>query len=203
MESVTKLGFLARLEQELFSLPAEERKDRLAFYGEMIDDRVEEGMTEEEAVAAIGTVDGVVAQIIADTPLTTLVKEKIKPKRRLKGWEITLLIVGSPVWLSLLTAALAVVVALWVSLWAVVVALWAVFAALVGSAVGGIVGGIAVAADGYIWPCLALVAAALVCGGLSILMFYACRGATKGLARLTALTITAIKKRLVKKGESL
>ena len=200
---MTKLGFLARLEQELSLLPPEERKDRLFFYGEMIDDRVEEGLTEEEAVAAIGTVDAVVAQIVADTSLTVLVKEKIKPKRRLKAWEITLLAVGSPLWLSLLIAALAVVVAVYVSLWAVVIALWAAFAAMVGSALGGLCGGIVIAADGHIWTGLALVAAALVCGGLSILMFCGCRWVSKGLVRLTALTVTGIKKRLIKKGESL
>ena len=200
---MTKLAFLAQLEQALSALPSAEREDRLAFYGEMIDDRIEEGLTPDEAVEAIGSVGVVAAQIVADTPLTTLVKEKIKPKRRLKAWEITLLVLGSPVWLSLLIAILAVALTVYLSLWAVVIALWATFAALVGSAVGGLCGGVAMAVDGYIWPCLVLVAAALVCGGLSILMCFVCRGATKGLARLTAVTVTAIKKSLVKKGESL
>lgn len=199
---MTKFEFLARLERELSALPAADRADRLAFYGEMIDDRIEEGLTAEEAVTAIGTVDTVVAQIIAETPVTALVKEKMRPKRHLKAWEITLLGIGSPVWLSLLIAAAAVVFSLWVSLWAIVISLWAVFAALVGSAVGGIVGGITLATTGYIPTGLALIAAALVCGGLGILMFFACRGATKGLARLTALTVTAFKKSFVKKGES-
>ena len=195
---MTKYEFLAQLERALAPLPVAEREDWLSFYGEMIDDRVEEGMTAEEAVAAIGSVDAVVSQIIAETPLTTLVKEKMRPKRRLKGWEITLLIVGFPVWVSLLIAAAAMVFALWVFLWAIVVALWACFAALVGSAVGGII----LAATGYVPTGLALIAAALVCGGLGILMFFACRGATEGLARLTALTVTAFKKSFVKKGES-
>ncbi|MBQ5841323.1 MAG: DUF1700 domain-containing protein [Clostridia bacterium] len=199
---MTKYEFLAQLERALSALPVAEREDRLSFYGEMIDDRMEEGLTAEEAIAAIGSVDVVASQIIAEMPLTALVKEKIRPKRRLKGWEITLLIVGSPVWLSLLIAAAAVVLAIWVSLWAVVIALWACFAALVGSAVGGIVGGITLAATGYVPTGLALIAAALVCGGLGILMFFACRGVAKGLARLTALTVTAFKKSFVKKGES-
>lgn len=200
---MTKYEFLAQLERALSALPVAEREDRLSFYGEMIDDRMEEGLTAEEAIAAIGSVDAVAAQIISDTPLTSLVKEKIKPKRRLKGWEITLLIVGSPLWVSLLIAAAAVALSLWVSLWAVVIALWACFAALVGAAVGGLAGGITLAATGYIPTGLMLVAAALVCGGLGILMFFACRGATKGLAHLTALTVTAFKKSFIKKGESL
>ena len=199
---MTKLEFLSQLERALSVLPAAERADRLDFYREMIDDRMEEGLTEQQAVEAIGSVDTVVAQIAADIPLTALVKEKIRPKRRLKGWEITLLIVGSPLWVSLLIAAAAVVFALWVSLWAIVICLWACFVALVGSAIGGIAAGVVLAATGYAPTGLALMAAALVCGGLGILMFFACRGATKGLARLTALTVTSFKKSFVKKGES-
>lgn len=200
---MTKFEFLARLERELSALPAADREDRLAFYREMIDDRMEEGLTAEEAVAAIGSVDIVVSQIIADTPLTALVKEKMRPKRRLKGWEIALLIIGAPLWASLLIAAAAVVFALWISLWAIVVSLWACFASLVGSAVGGLAGGVSLAAGGHIWSGLALIAAALVCGGLGILFFFVCRAATKGLVKLTAATLTAIKNSFVKKGESL
>ena len=109
---------------------------------------------------------------------------------------------GSPLWVSLLIAVAAVVFALWVSLWAIVICLWACFVALVGSAIGGIATGVVLAATGYAPTGLALIAAALVCGGLGILMFFACRGATKGLARLTALTVTSFKKSFVKKGES-
>lgn len=198
---MTKLEFLSQLERALSALPAAECADRLDFYREMIDDRMEEGLTEQQAVEAIGSVDTVVAQIAADIPLTTLVKERIKP-RRLSGLTVTLLVVGSPVWLSLLIAAAAVALSLYVSLWAVVVSLWAAFAAVVGTAVGGLAGGIVLAVTGYVPSGLVLVAAALVCGGLAILMFFGCRAASGGLVRLTAVSINAIKKSLVRKGES-
>jgi len=198
---MTKLEFLSQLERALFALPAAERADRLDFYREMIDDRMEEGLTEQQAVEAIGSVDTVVAQIAADIPLTALVKQRIKP-RRLSGLTITLLVVGSPVWLSLLIAAAAVALSLYVSLWAVVIALWAALTAVVGAAVGGLVGGTVLAVTGYVPSGLALVAAALVCGGLAILMFFGCRAASKGLVRLTAVSMTALKKSLVRKGEA-
>lgn len=200
---MTKWQFLSCLEQKLMMLPPAEREDRLAFYGEMIDDYVEEGMTPEEAVAAIGSVDDVMAQIITDVPLAKIVKEKITPKRRLRGWEITLLAVGSPVWASLLVGAVAVVLALYVSLWAAVVSLWAAFAAVVGSSLGGLFSGVVLMVTGYVPTGLALVAAALVCGGLSIFVFYGCCGVTKGLVKLTRVTLSAIKKSFIKKGESL
>lgn len=198
---MTKLEFLSQLDRALSALPAAERADRMDFYREMIDDRMEEGLTEQQAVEAIGSVDTVVAQIAADIPLTALVKQRIKP-RRLSGLAVTLLVVGSPVWLSLLIAAAAVALSLYVSLWAVVIALWAAFTAVVGAAFGGLVGGIVLAVTGYVPSGLALVAAALVCGGLAILMFFGCCAVSRGLVRLTAVSMTALKKSLVRKGEA-
>ena len=122
---------ISALSERLSGMPSEEIKDRLDFYSEMISDRIEEGLTEEEAVAAIGSVDEIAEQIIADIPLATIVKEKIKksPKRCKTWWEITLLCVGSPIWLSLLISAFAVVISVYASAWSVLISLWASFAA--------------------------------------------------------------------------
>ena len=103
-----KQEFLARLRQGLAGLPTEEIEERLSFCDEMIDDRMEEGLSEEQAVDAMGDVDELVVRIIADVPLTKLVKGKIRPNHRLGAWEILLLVLGSPVWVSLLIAAAAV-----------------------------------------------------------------------------------------------
>ena len=110
----------------------------MTFYSEMLDDQMEEGLSEEEAVAAVGPVDEIVRQIIADTPLAKLAKERMRPRRQLKAWEIVLLVLGSPLWLSLGLAAIAVIFAFYVVLWSVSVSLWAVFASLAVCAVGGL-----------------------------------------------------------------
>ena len=103
----------------------------LTLYAEMLDDRIEEGLSEEEAVAAAGAVEEIVRQTVDETPLAKIAKERVRPKRHLKAWEIVLLALGSsPVWLSLGIAAAAVILAVYVSLWAVIVSLWAVFGAL-------------------------------------------------------------------------
>ena len=109
---MNKQDFLLRLRAGISGLPQEDIEERAAFYNEMIDDRMEEGLSEEEAVAEIGPVDEIVQQIIADTPLTKIVKENVKPKRKLKTWEIVLLAVGSPIGVSRLIAAAAVVFSL-------------------------------------------------------------------------------------------
>lgn len=108
----------------------------------MIDDRMEEGSTEEEVVSEIGNVDDIVSQIIADTPLVKLVKEKAKPNRTLKAWEIVLLVLGSPLWVSLLLAVIAVIFSIYLVLWSLIITVWAVFGSFVGCGFGGIVAGI-------------------------------------------------------------
>jgi uncharacterized membrane protein len=140
---MTKIKFLLALHDKLSGLPQDDVEERLNFYSEMIEDRMEEGMSEEEAVAAVGSVDEIAAQIVGDIPLTKMVKEKIKHKHRLKAWEIVLLAVGSPIWFSLLIAFLSVVVSLYVSLWSVVISLWSVFVSLIACALYGVVAGAA------------------------------------------------------------
>lgn len=191
---MTKGEFLCCLRDGLNGLPPQDVEERVAFYGEMIDDRMEDGLTEEEAVAEIGTVDEITAQIIADTPLLKLVKEKIKPNRTLKAWEIVLLVLGAPVWGSLLIAAFAVLLSICAALWSVIVAVWASFAAVVGAAFGGIVGGIGLALGGYTLTGLALIGAGLVCAGLSVFLCFASRAATKGTARLTKAIAVSMKR---------
>ena len=198
---MTKIKFLLSLHDKLSALPQDEVEERLNFYSEMIEDRMEEGLSEEDAVAAIGSVDEIAAQIAADIPLSKIAKEKIKPKRKLRAWEIVLLAVGSPIWLSLLVSAFAVVISVYAAVWSVIVSLWAVFGALAGSSVGVVVGGIVVITQGYALSGVALIGGGLVCAGLSVFLFFGCAAATKGTVELTKKTVVGIKSRFVKKGE--
>jgi uncharacterized membrane protein len=196
---MTKIKFLLALHDKLSGLPQDDVEERLNFYSEMIEDRMEEGMSEEEAVAAVGSVDEIAAQIVGDIPLTKMVKEKIKHKHRLKAWEIVLLAVGSPIWFSLLIAFLSVVVSLYVSLWSVVISLWSVFVSLIACALYGVVAGAAFSLGENALSGLAMIGAGLICGGLSVFLFYGCKAVTKGTALLAAKTVRGMKKAFVKK----
>ena len=50
---MTRDEFLGRLGELLACLPAEQVEETKAFYAEAIADRIEDGMSEEEAVAAM------------------------------------------------------------------------------------------------------------------------------------------------------
>lgn len=199
---MTKTEFVLELASKLSLLPWEEIEDRISFYVEMIDDRMEEGVSEEEAVAAIGSVDEIAAQIIAEIPLAKLVKEKIKPKKRLRAWEIVLIVVGSPLWLPLLIAVLAVLLAFYIALWAVVISLWAVFASLIGGMIGGVASGIVFAAGGNGAAGIAMIGAGILLAGLAIFAFFGCKAATKGTVKLAAKLVTSIKRSFVRRGEA-
>jgi len=199
---MSKQEFLFQLRKGLLGLPQEDIEERLTFYSEMIDDRMEEGIPEEEAVSAVGSVDKIVAQIVADIPLTKLVKEKIKPKKRLRTWEIVLLALGSPIWLSLLIAAFAIILSFYASLWAVIISLWAVFASVAACALGGVAAGIVIACSGNALSGITMLAAGIVCAGLSIFMFYGCKVAIKGILLLTKKFAVWIKNCFIKKEEA-
>lgn len=182
---MNKEEFLERLRKALVGLPQDDIEERLAFYSEMIDDQMEEGRSEIEAVAALGPSEEIAAQIVAETPLIKIAKERIRPKRRLKTGEIVLLALGSPIWLSLSIAALAVVLSLYVVLWSVVASLWAVFGAVAACFVGGVLACVIFAVGGSTASGMAMLAAGIVCAGLSIFMFYGCKAATDGALTLT------------------
>ena len=198
---MTKISFLLLLHDKLESFPPEEVEERLYFYSEMIEDRMEEGLSEEDAVAAVGTIDEIAAQIKSEITSDKPRKGKITGKRRMKPWEIILLAVGSPVWLSLLIAAFAVLASLYISLWAVIVSFWAVFGSLIGSVLGVTVMGIGFIIEGYLPAGIAAIGVGIVCAGLSILAFFGCKAATNGTLLLTKKLALYIKRCFVRREE--
>lgn len=195
---MTKTEFLEKLRTGLSSLPREEAEERLTFYSEMIDDRMEDGLSEEDAVAAVGTVDSVLSQIIAEIPLARLAKARLRKRRPLKGWETVLLAVGSPIWGSLLLAALIVAFSLYIVLWSLIVVIWAVFVAFTASTPTGIISGVLFISKGYFLSGLATIGTALFCGGVSVFLLVGARSATKGGAFLTKTAVLWLKRRLIK-----
>ena len=182
---MNKYEFLAQLRKQLELIPEEDARASVDYYAEMIDDRMEEGLSEEAAVAAIGDVKEIARNILEETPA-----EQKKP-RKISGWVVVLLVLGAPVWLSLLIAAASVVFSAWVSLWSVVVSLYAAAVSLVAAGIGCLVAiFLTVEIPGGIFVVLG---AAFVCTGFAIALFILSNLAAKGMAMLTKLTWKGIK----------
>lgn len=197
---MTKLKFLLSLHERLRDFPQDEVEERLGFYSEMIEDRMEDGLPEEEAVAAVGTVEEIAAQIASELsacePANTPVSVTAPTKKKMAAWEIVLLILGAPVWLALLIAVVAVVFSLYVSVWAVIISLWAVFVSLAVSGAAVILTGSMLALGGHGMQGIALVGLGLVCSGLAVFCFYGCKAATAGTVALTGMLARVVKVRV-------
>ncbi len=193
-----KYDFLLALEKRLEGLPEADRQASLDFYSEMLDDLVEGGMTETEAVASLGSPEAIAEEILLEMPLPKLVKAKMK-KRRLSGLEITLLAVGFPIWLPIGIALLAVVFAIYISLWAVVVSLYAANVAMAVCAPTGILAAVVLFASGKPTAALLFLGAGLALAGLSILWSLLCNLTAKGMWKLGKLTLRGIKACFIRK----
>lgn len=193
-----KYDFLLALEARLEGLPEADRQASLDFYSEMLDDLVEGGMTETEAVASLGSPEAIAEEILLEMPLPKLVKAKMK-KRRLSGLEITLLAVGFPIWLPIGIALLAVVFAIYISLWAVVISLYAANVAMAACAPTGIAAAVVLFASGKPAAALLFLGAGLALAGLSVLWFLLCNLTAKGMWQLGRLTLRGIKACFIRK----
>jgi len=199
---MTKQEFLSALEEKLIGLPKANIENCLYFFSEIIDDRMEDGLSEEDAVAFLGSVDEAAEAILREIPLIHIAKEKLKPRRRLKTWETVTLAITSPIWVSLAISVIAVIFALLMVGFALILSLWAVFCALVGSAFGGAVSGFMFLVSQNPLAGIALLGAGLLLAGLSIFWFIGCQAATKGILALATAMAFSIKKRLVGKERS-
>ena len=193
-----KQEFLDALESRLSGLSERAIRERLEFYNEMINDRVEDGFSEEDAVARLGTVDEIADEIISDYPLAKLAREKLQRKNKPAAWKAWTLWLTSVVWIPLLIALFAVIISLYAAVWSVIATFWASFAAFVVAAPGGVVlGFIYMFADG-VFKGFAFIGAGTATAGLAILAFFGCIHATKGCAWASRKIPIAIKKLLMK-----
>ena len=199
---MTKADFLQLLERALSQLSEEERRANLEYYSELLDDMLEEGMTEAEATAKLGSPAAIAESILQEMPLSKLVSTRVKPK---SGWTplaIILVVVGSPVWVPLLLAGVAVVAALFVSIWALAAVAVVVVLALALAVIAAPV--LAVRTAVLTLPLgLLLLGGGLVLLGLCVLGGLMAVELCKLLAQLTVLLARKIKGLFIRKEEKL
>ncbi len=194
---MNKIEFLQALREGLDGLPTEDIEKSVDYYDEILSDCIEDGMGEEEAVESLGKVENIVDQIIADVPLKKLVRNK--PKRKWSGWEITLLVLGAPLWLSLLAAAFTLVVTAYVLLWTAVVVYIAADVAFAASVLEGIFLLVVCLSSGNVAGGLLSVGVGCILAGLSVLMVFGIKPAVKGAWWLSKAPVRLMKKSLIKK----
>ena len=198
---MNKQQFLMAIRDRLNGLPQSEIEKYLDYYSEMIDDRIEDGLSEEEAVSSMESVEDIASQILLETPLPKLVKAKVTPGRSLKAWEIVLLILGFPLWFPLLAAAGAVILSVYIVLWSVVLVVYAVDLVFAAAAVSCIAAGIATLFSGVLSYAVLVLGSGLICAGIAILLFFVFNKVTMGIVVLGKIFIRWIKSLFIKGGK--
>ena len=164
---MNKNEFLQMLAIDLVGLPQGDVERWLEYYREMLDDRIEDGMSEEEAVASLGKPCEIVKEILSQTSITKLIKNKLTPSHKLRVWEIVLICLGSPIWLSVAISLVAVFLSVYVSLWAGLIGCYAgVLGGLVGGVLGGLGAAVLFAIKGSIPSVLLMLGGGLACFGI-------------------------------------
>ncbi len=174
--------FLENIRKRLSGLPQYDVDKLIDYYNEMIDDRMEDGLSEKEAIEALGSVDDIVSQILMNTPLTTIVKEKVRPKHNLRVLEIILLVLGFPLWGSLLLAAIMIILAMYIVLLSLILVMYSVDFAFASCVVAGIAGCVIMICTGKgIASVLFLLGGGLISAGIAIILFFVFNKAAKSV----------------------
>ena len=138
--------FLTALAERIQQLPTDEKNTVYEYYNEIILDKIDSGMSEAEVVAELGDIDDIAAKILSEyapqpdtvqgpaplqephiTPSNGYSYQPQMPPKRstaAKVWIIIGLVLGSPIWLSLLIAFFAVILSVVVAVVSVIISFW-------------------------------------------------------------------------------
>ena len=193
---MTKKEFLDELRERLSGLPKDDLESRLSFYEESINDRMDDGKSEEEAIKELGTIDEIVTQVAGETSLVTLVKEKAKPKRKLSGAEIALIVIGFPLWFPLVLTFLILCLVFCIVFWVIglVPLITCVSSFLVG--IAEFFSYFAIIGEANSLGVLGMGMAGI---GLALMLIPAVMYSVKGTIKLVKLIMTGIKKLFIRR----
>lgn len=192
---MNKQQFLDAVRTRLAGLPKNDIDRFLDYCREMIDDRMEDGLSEEEAVAAMGTPEYVASQFLMDTA-SPKSAQPLKQRRDLKTWQVVLIVLGSPVWVPVLFGVAVAVVSIVIGAAA---ALFGLYCAAVSLTVTGagllLFGGTIVAMPDLLF----VLAAGCLLIAIGLLMVLGCNCIVGWIIRLAKWLFRTIRSRFTRK----
>ncbi|MDL2301856.1 DUF1700 domain-containing protein [Lachnospiraceae bacterium OttesenSCG-928-D06] len=190
-----KSEFLFELENCLKKVKKEEKEKFISYYDEMISDYMEDGTKEEEAVSRVGSPSKIAEEILADMDTITL---PLFPTNKVLG--LTVLVIGFPLWATLLLAVLLTIGAIYLTIWCLPFSTGVgTFAFFVVSIVGTIGTPVLMAGDFAVG--LTQLGLSIASLGGAVLLAFATVSATKSISQLTkkiTLTIYRLVRRTFK-----
>ena len=108
-----KKQFCTFLENELrLYLSSKEVYKTLNFFKEIIDDRVDEGLSEEEAVSQLGNIDDIVGQILDEHNIKKRQKKlvwRFIPQKTPSAANIIIAILLFPIWITIFSLSIKII----------------------------------------------------------------------------------------------
>lgn len=197
---MTKDEFLTKLKVALSEDCVSNTDNLIEYYNEMICDRMEDGMDEEAAVAAMGPVEEIVRNVSMEKTIGTLVKQKVDKSRQTAkqkgsgGLWILLVILGFPIWFPLLITLFTLILVLYLVPWIILIAIFSALLGIGASAVTALFASVAGTFMGLsLGEAIMCGGAALILGSLTVLLFKPALILAKGILALGKAIIKGIK----------
>lgn len=196
---MNKHEFLLKLSQKLADLTQEDIDKSLDYYSEIIDDSVEDGQSEDEAVEALGSLDEIASQILSDSTVTKK-PQPLQPKKQgFAALAIILIILGFPLWFPIVSTIFSLVLTAYVIIWTMVVVLYAIVFAFAATSAAGFVMFTHSLITGDIISAFIFLGAALAFVGITILSVLFANLIAKLIIKLSKWIFCQIKKCFTKK----
>ena len=175
-----KAAFLKSLARQLKGIPRSDIRQTLAYYSEAVSDAMDDGLSEEEAVRSLGT-----AEEIAHSVKEELAQSgKLPQARKRSGFTVLLLILGFPVWFSLLAAGAGILIGVFACIFALIIAAWALPLSFAAGTLYAAVCALYALIHGNLAVCACFAGAALVCAGLCVLTYILCKSLPRSCVNL-------------------
>lgn len=122
---MNKNDFLKKLSVLIDDLPKVEKDRILTFYSETLEDHIEEGMTQEEAVASLEDVHEIAEKILMESHIVQ--RDRMDSgKNQKKTTNRILLLIGSPLWVPILFTCYLLALTAYLLVWVTVVVMYVV-----------------------------------------------------------------------------
>lgn len=198
-----KNEFLDKLRLEIHSLPYDEVEKTIAYYDEMISDRMEDGSSEDEAVASLGTPESIARDLLAHQPFSTIIKRRYEDFKKKNDPNntaavVVIMILLFPVWFPIAMSALSFAASIFAGIGSLIIALWAISLAIGVGGIALIISSVFGFATAFIPTGFFAIGSGIALIGLSILAFVGAYYGTIGIVKLLGLIIHSIKKLFVR-----
>ncbi len=198
-----KKEFIDKLRNEIRNLPYDEVEKTIAYYDEIISDRIEDGASEDEAVSSLGTPESIARDLLANQPFSAIIKHRVDDYKKKTDPNntaavIIIMVLLFPVWFPILMSALSFIASFFAVIGAIIITLWAVSVAIGIGGIALIIASTFGFATAFIPTGFFAIGSGLALIGLSILAVIAVYYATKGIIKLLGLLIHSIKKLFVR-----